>query len=96
MNLQSEEEELISEQAQTWLEAFTGSLHSLAIREFYMKLSVHYRRVGKLQEEMQSHVKMLKSAGNLTKCGVNTCTGRFAKSPYYQQSVEAQTTSVGM
>ena len=36
MDLQPEEEELISEQAQTWLEAFTGSLHSLEIREFYI------------------------------------------------------------
>ena len=83
MYLQPEEEELISEQAQTWLEAFTGSLHSLAIREFYMKLSVHYRRVGKLQEEMQSHIKMLKSAGNLTKCSVNTCSCVQVSEAYY-------------
>ena len=53
------------EQAQIWLDRYTNEVTiSLSIRDFYLKLSAHNSRSGKLQEELYCHVKFSKVWAN--------------------------------
>ena len=83
INLRPTEGEFVSVQAENWLDQYTDSSNSLLLRDFYSNLSVHYRRVGKLQEELYCHIKLLKSVGRLSECDLNTCSYSQVSETYF-------------
>ena len=74
--------DLVFEQAQIWLDRYTNETISLSIIDFYLKLSAHYSRSGKLQEELYCHVKMLKS-DQLNECDTKSCNYSQVSEAYY-------------
>ena len=78
------QKDIVFEQAQIWLDRYTNEVTiSLSIRYFYLKLSSHYSRSGKLQEELYCHVKMLKSVDQLNECDIKSCNYSQVSEAYY-------------
>ena len=80
-------EDFLFEQAQVWLDQHTSEVKiSSTIKDFYLKLSHHYRRSGQLQKELYCHVKMLNSIGKLDECGLKTCNYSQVSEAYHRVS----------
>ena len=78
------EKDLVFDQAHVWLDQHSKGIKiTLAIREFYLRLSEHYSRAGNLQEELFCHVQILKSMGKLSECDVKTCNCSQVSQAYY-------------
>ena len=83
MEHKSEGIELVLEKVYHWLDQRTGSADPSIVANFYLKLSVHYHNLGRVQEELYCHVKRLKALGKLGNCVPSTCSYSEISEAYY-------------
>ena len=89
--------ELVFEQAQHWVDDHSDDANSTLVEQFYLKLSAHYLSKGKAENEIYSHLKILKRLGSRAlDCNSSNCTysdisdayyslGRYELSGYFQK-----------
>ena len=97
MKHQSLNLEPVFEQARHWVDEHSdGCANATLVEQFYLKLSTHYSRVGRTEDEIYCHLKVLKQSNMLIDCDPSVCCyseisdayytlGRYDLSGYFQR-----------